>query len=282
VISLDPAGLVLVALLLGLHARAVRVLGRRGYVVPRGQRVCWYVGVAMIAVGLLGPLDPLADDLLVAHMGQHLLIADLAAPFLLAGVRSPVLYFMLPKPLLVKIARRRRLRAAFRWLRRPLVALPVYVLILYTWHFAFAMDAALRNEWLHGIQHQLFLLAALLVWWPAIEPNRRPMPGELWKAGYILGARVMAMFVGMALLISRHAAYDYYAERGGSHGLSPLTDQQLAGGVMLMVDIVVMLSALTFFFFRAGAAEDRRQLAAAGSSAKAGAARPTPRPARGA
>jgi cytochrome c oxidase assembly factor CtaG len=265
VISLDPAGLVLVALLLGLHARAVRVLGRRGYHVPRGQRACWYVGVAMIAFGLLGPLDTLADDLLVAHMGQHLLIADLAAPFLLAGVRSPVLYFMLPKPLLVRLARRHRLRAAFHWLRRPLVALPIYLVILYTWHFAFAMDAALRSEWVHGLQHQTFVLGALLVWWPAIEPNRRTMAGELWKGGYILGARVMAMFVGMGLLISRHPAYDFYADRGGSHGLTPLSDQQMAGGLMLMVDIVVMLAALAFFFFRAGAAEDRRQLAAAGA-----------------
>ena len=260
-ISLDPAGLILVALLLGLYARALRVLGRRGYRVPAGQRACWYVGVAMIALGLLGPLDALADDLLVAHMGQHLQIADLAAPFLLAGVRSPVLYFMLPKPLLVRLARRRRLRAAFRWVRRPLVALPIYVVILYTWHFAFAMNAALGHGWVHGLQHQSFVLGALLVWWPAIEPNRRPMPGELWKAGYILGVRVLAMFVGMGLLISRHPAYDHYADGGGSHGLTALTDQQLAGGLMLMVDIVVMLAALAFFFFRAGEAEDRRQRA---------------------
>ncbi|HKP90162.1 MAG TPA: cytochrome c oxidase assembly protein [Thermoleophilaceae bacterium] len=273
-ISLDPAGLVLVALLVGLYLRAVRVLGRRGYAVPRGQQVAWYAGVALLAAGLLGPVDHLADDLLTAHMAQHLLMADLAAPFLLAGARSPVLFFMLPRPVLVRLARRRRLRAAFRVLRRPLVALPIYLVILYTWHFAFAMDAALGNEWVHGIQHQMFLLAAVLVWWPAIEPHRRPMPGELWKAGYILGARVLAMFVGMGLLISRTPAYDYYVERGGSHGLTPLDDQQLAGGLMLMVDVVVMIVALAYFFLRAGEAEDRRLAS--------GSAPPTPRPARGA
>jgi putative membrane protein len=259
VISLDPAGLVLVALLIGLYARAVRILARRGYRVGRRQQACWYAGVALVAAGMLGPLDALADDLLTAHMAQHLLIADLAAPFLLAGMRSPVLYFVLPKSLLVKLARRRRLRAAFRFVRRPLVALPIYVGILYTWHFAFAMDAALRHEWLHGIQHQTFVIGALLVWWPAIEPNRRPMPAELWKAGYILGARVLAMFVGMALIVSRHAAYAFYADGGRSHGLTPLSDQQLAGGLMLSVDVVVMLAALAFFFWRAGAAEDSRE-----------------------
>ena len=89
-LSLDPGGIVVVALLVGIYARAVRVLARRGYRVPRGQQIAWYVGVALIAVGLLGPLDRLAKDLLTAHMAQHLLIADLAAPFLLAGVRTPV------------------------------------------------------------------------------------------------------------------------------------------------------------------------------------------------
>ena len=257
-ISLDAAGIVLVALLLGLYVRAVRVLARRGYRVGRGQQACWYVGVAMIAVGLLGPLDPLANDLLTAHMAQHLLIADLAAPFLLAGMRSPVLYFMLPKPLLVKLARRRRLRAAFRFVRRPLVALPIYVAILYTWHFAFAFDAALRNGWVHALQHESFVLGALLVWWPAIEPIKRTMPGELWKVGYILGARMLGMFVGVALVVSRHPAYSWYADKGHSHGLSALSDQQIAGGLMMSVDIVVMMVALAFFFWRASEA-DRRE-----------------------
>src|SRR5207302_1453718 len=161
--SLDAAGIVVVALLLGLYVRAVRILALRGYRVPRGQQVSWYVGVAMIAIGLLGPLDSLAHTLLTAHMAQHLLIADLAAPFLLAGMRSPVLFFLLPKPLLVKLARRRRLRAAFRFIRRPLVALPIFVAILYTWHFEFAFQAALRHGWVHALQHESFFIGAMLV-----------------------------------------------------------------------------------------------------------------------
>ena len=263
VLSLDPAGLVLVGLLIGMYARAIRILRNRGWHVARGQQACWYVGVALIAIGLLGPLDRLAKDLMTAHMAQHLLIGDLAAPFLLMGMRTPVLVFLLPRPLLVRLARRHRLRSVFRFVRRPLVALPLYVVVLYTWHFAFAFEAALRNGLVHDIQHESFFLAALLVWWPAIEPTRGRMPGELWKAGYILGARVLAMFLAMALLISRHPAYSFYADKGGSHGLSPLTDQQVAGGLMLCIDIVVMMVALGFFFWRAAAENDRSERTAA-------------------
>ena len=141
------------------------------------------------------------------------------------------------------------------------MALPIFVVILYTWHFAFAMDAALRNGGVHALQHESFLIGALLVWWPAIEPMKRPLPGELWKAGYIFAARMLSMFLGMAFIVSRHPAYSWYADKGRTHGLSPLSDQQLAGGLMLSVDIIVMVAALAYFFWQASLTEDRRERA---------------------
>jgi putative copper resistance protein D len=256
VISFDPAGAVVVALLVWLHLRATRTLGRRGYRVPRWQIAAWYGGVALIAIGLFGPLDHLGEDLLVAHMGQHLLVADLAAPLLLVGARSPVLFFMLPRPLLVALARQPRLRAFSRFLRQPLVALPLFVAVFYAWHLSFAFEAALRSDLVHGLQHQSFVAIGLLVWWPVLEPNRSRLRGELWKAGYVLGSRVATMFVGMALLILRDPAYEPYT---GAHGLSAVADQQVAGGLMMVVDVVIMLVAVGFFFWRAGVDHDRAE-----------------------
>ena len=253
-IALDPAGFVVIALLVWLHVRAVRALARRGHRVPRAQIAAWYGGVALIAIGLFGPLDDLGEELLVAHMGQHLLIADLAGPLLLIGARSPVLFFMPPRALLVALARQPRLRALSRFVRRPLVALPVYLFVLYLWHFPFAFDAALDSPAVHALQHQSFVAIGLLVWWPVLEPNRSRMPGELWKAGYVLGTRLMTMFVGMAFLVQRSPAYDHYE---GAHGLSALSDQQLAGGLMMVVDLLIMLVAAALLFWRAGVEHDR-------------------------
>src|SRR3954463_1835749 len=132
-VSFDPAGIALVALMLTLYGRAVTVLRWRGYRVPRGQQAFWYAGVFLIALALLGPPDALSDDLLSAHMAQHLLLADIAAPLLLAGMRTPVLQFLLPRPILVPLARTRWLRRVFRTLRKPLVALPLWVATLYFW-----------------------------------------------------------------------------------------------------------------------------------------------------
>src|SRR4051794_7521234 len=121
-----------------LYARAVAVLRWRGWEVSGRQQALFYSGVLLIAIALLGPPDALSDDLLSAHMGQHLLLADIAAPLLLAGMRTPVIQFMLPRQVLVPLARNRPLRGLFRTLRKPLVAVPLWVVVLYTWHFRFS------------------------------------------------------------------------------------------------------------------------------------------------
>jgi cytochrome c oxidase assembly factor CtaG len=262
-----PGPLLLVLFLEALYIRAVHVLRARGYEVPVLQQAAWHAGVLLTAIGLLGPIDAWADELLVAHMGQHLLIADLAAPFLLIGIRSPVYVFLLPKRILVPLAHRRRLRHAFRVLRRPLVAVPVWALILYGWHFAFMFEAALKNEWVHLLQHWSFVGGAVLVWWSVIEPKKRHLPGELWKVPYIIGARVTGMFLGMAFIIMRSPAYpDFYGKTAPEHGWSALTDQQVAGAMMLGLDLIVMLFGLAFFFYRSSQEHDQAERAAAVAS----------------
>jgi cytochrome c oxidase assembly factor CtaG len=218
--------------------------------------------VALTAIGLLSPIDTLGADLLSAHMAQHLLIADLSAPLLLIGLRSPVYAFYLPRPVLVTLARRHGLRRVFRRLRRPVVAVPVWIVILYGWHLAFAFDAALRSDLVHAIQHESFVLGSLLVWWSVIEPKRRRLPGDLWKAPYLLGARLAGMFLGMAFIIMKTPAYAaYYGDAARGHGLSPITDQQIAGGMMLALDFLIMMGSVAFFFYRSAQEHDQAERA---------------------
>jgi len=256
--SFDPAVIVLIAGATALYVRAVRVLARRGFEVPFWQQVAWHAGMLLTAIALLSSIDRLGDDLLSAHMAQHLLIADLAAPLLLVGLRTPVLVFFIPRPALVPLARTKWLRAAFRTLRRPLVAIPVFVALLYGWHFAFAFEGALRNDLVHALQHQSFVIGSVLVWWAVIDPKRRRVRGELWKIGHLLGARLASMFLGMAFLLMSTPAYQaFYGGSARAHGLSPIGDQQLAGAMMMLLDLAVMFFALGFFFWRAAADHDR-------------------------
>jgi len=120
---------------------------------------------------------------------------------------------------------------------------------------------ALHVHPVFGAAAMLFF-GALLVWWSVIEPKRRRTPGELWKVPYLIGARVGGMFLGMALILLRSPAYAaYYGDRPREHGLSPITDQQIAGGMMMGLDLFVMLFALAFFFYRSAEEHDRAERA---------------------
>ena len=246
-----------------LYVRALRVLARRGVRVRPGQVVCWHLGLLCEAVALLSPIGSLAEDLLSAHMAEHLLLADLGAPLLLMGLRNPVLAFFLPRGVLVPLARRRRLRAGFRTLRRPLVAIPVYVAILYSWHLTFAFEGAVRHEPVHVLQHASFIFAGIIVWWPALEPKRRQLRGELWKIGHIISARMLGMFLGMAFVLIREPLYTGVYDPVERRGHPALADQQTAGAMMVALDIVIMVFALAYFFWHAAQQHDRDEAKAA-------------------
>jgi putative membrane protein len=249
-------GLVVLAL---LYVRAVRVLGRRGYRVPAGQQTFWWMGWVVLSAAFLSPVDTEAQHYISAHMAQHVLMADIAVPLLLLGIRNPVLQFYLPRPILEPLARRHGLRAFFRRLRNPAVAIGVYVVVLYGWHLGPAFTAALRNEFVHALQHQSFIVISALVWWPLIEPNHRRMPGQLWKIPYIVGVRLPTMFLGMAFVVARSPFYtSFYGKGDRPNGMSAINDQQLGGAIMMVVDIVTLMIVLTAVFWRAASDDDAK------------------------
>ena len=244
-----------------LYVRALRVLGRRGVEVPRLQVFLWHLGLSLQAIALLSPIGWLSDELLTAHMAEHILLADLGAPLLLAGLRNPVLAFFLPRDVLVPLARRKRLRKAFRTLRKPPVAIAVYTVVLYGWHLSFAFEGAVRHDLVHVLQHASFIFAGVLVWWSALEPKRRQLHGDLWKIGHIIGARMIGMFLGMAFVLIREPVYTGVYGAGERRGVSALADQQTAGAMMVAVDILIMVFALSFFFWQAARQHDRDEAA---------------------
>jgi cytochrome c oxidase assembly factor CtaG len=138
-----------------------------------------------------------------------------------------------------------------------MLAIPIYTLVLYAWHVGPAFEAALRNDFVHGLQHESFIAFSALVWWPLIEPNRRRLPGALWKIPYFLGARIPAMFLGMAFVVARTPFYSsFYGTGRRAGGLSALGDQQIGGAIMMMVDVVSLMIVLSVVFWRTARDED--------------------------
>jgi putative copper resistance protein D len=257
--TFQPGPALGLAVLALLYARAVRVLGRRGYRVPRGQQVSWWAGWLFLCAAFMSPLDTKALEYISAHMAQHVLMADIAVPLMLIGIRNPVLQFYLPRPILEPLARRHGLRTFFRRLRNPAVAIGAYTVVLYGWHLGPAFTGALQNQFVHALQHQSFIALSALLWWPLIEPNHRRLPGHLWKIPYIVGARLPTMFLGMAFVVAQTPFYSSFYGRGERpNGMSALGDQQLGGAIMMVVDIVTLMIVLTAVFWRAAREDDEK------------------------
>src|SRR6202023_2636123 len=95
------------------------------------------------AAALSPPVDTLADQLLVAHMAEHLLIGDIAALLIVLGMTGPLL-----APLL-------RVRG-IQWLRvleHPVVAVALWAINFYLWHIPALYQAALRHDLIHALEH---------------------------------------------------------------------------------------------------------------------------------
>lgn len=246
--SLSSVPLIGITGALALYFRACSILAARGRIVPLSQKVSYCTAMAMMLVATSTFIDPVGEEALLSlHMLQHLMIADLPAPFLLYGIRAPVLYFFWPKPVIKRVARMIHLRALWRWLRRPHIALSVWLLTLYAWHIPFFYEAALSNCLVHDLEHISFALTGVLAWWPLMDPTHERVEGRVWKAGYIVAARMIGGFLGSALVLSRVQVYGAYGDASRMFGIDPLVDQQIAGGMMMIVDSVIIIVAATFF-----------------------------------
>src|SRR5438034_6377776 len=135
-----------------LFLQAVVRLRRRGRPDLAGwDRVALFAaGLGVTLFALVGPLDRIADDeLLSAHMAQHVLIGDVGPALMVTALRGPLLVFFLPAPILAPLARNARVRAVLGTLLRPRVAFGLWAANLAIWHVPFLYDLALAHQNLH-------------------------------------------------------------------------------------------------------------------------------------
>ncbi len=234
---LDPLLFVLVTVGILLFAQAFGRLRRRG----RDDLAGWdrlglfALAVSVLLLALASPLDAAGDEyLLSAHMLQHVLIADLVAALLIVAVRGPLVFFLLPQPALRVLARPRWLRTALGFLVRPSVALGLWALVIAAWHVPTVYDYTLTHRPVHDLEHASFLLVGLLAWNLLVDPARHGVLSVPARLGVALVLFAAGQILANVLIFSTSPLYPAYAAQDERlFGLSPLTDQKLAGVVMM-------------------------------------------------
>jgi len=225
-------------------------LSREGRPVPTWRVLCFAFGLLLIAVAFLSPLDHIAGELFLAHMVQHLLMGDVGALLIVLGLTGSVL-----QPLL---AHRR-----FAWIRHlahPLVALPLWAINLYVWHVPALQEAALGHDAIHALQHSCFIGFGVLMWMPLVGPLPQPrwfgLPAKL---GYLIGVRFTGIVLGNVLMWSNSVFYPDYAAGEASWHISAVTDQSIAGVIMMVEGGFVTLGVLTWLFLLWAQQDTERQ-----------------------
>lgn len=244
---LTPLALIVVG---AAYARRCGTLARDGRGVALWRQLCFAAGLLLLVVADMPPLATIAEELVVAHMVQHLLVGDLAALLVVLGLTGPLL-----QPLLA--------RRGLRWLRafgNPLVALPAWAFNLYLWHLSALYQGVLDSAPLHLLQHAAFFGFGLAIWMPLFGPLPKPAWfGNAAMAVYVVVVRLSGAVLANVLAWSGSVLYPDYAAGAAEHGLSPLSDQGAAGMVMMVESGLVTFGVLAWIFFRWARQDVERQ-----------------------
>ena len=240
--TFEPAFLVLGALAAILYVRAAR----REH--PGGGRIAvFFLGLALSTIPVNSPLETIsAHYLLLAHLLQNALIADWGPPLLILGLTP---------------AMRGGVAAAcgrpLELVTRPVIALPLWLLVWYGVHLPVFYDWALRDSWPLTLEHLLLVAAGLVFWWAILgEPKRLSSLGIL---AYLGIAFITAPWLSLAYIFASHPYYSFYAEAPRLWGMSPTRDQNLAGILMNAEQTSIFFVALAWMLLRVLAEEDEAQ-----------------------
>jgi cytochrome c oxidase assembly factor CtaG len=235
-----------------------RLRRRRPELAPWSRWPLFLAGVAIVVLAVVSPLDAIAEEYLQsAHMLQHVLLADLGVALALVAVRGPLSLFFLPRDLLAPLARRQALRRGLSFVLRPHVAVTLWLGVLVAWHLPVLYDAALRHPLVHRLEHLSLVAVGALVWTLVVDPaghGRLTVNGRIGLAALMLWAGQMLAYV---FVFSFHPYYDVYVEQPERPlGLSPLTDQKLAGVVMMVEQALTLGTALVLLLLAARRARE--------------------------
>lgn len=213
---------------------------------PGWRLAAFLAGLATILVAITSPLDAFGGLLLQVHMVQHLLLMFVAPPLLLLGAPTVPLLRGLPgalaKDALGPFLAWTPLRRLGEALTHPVVCWLALVVVSWGWHVPSAYQLALRSPAWHEVEHACFIGAALLFWWPVVQPWPSRARWPRWAmVPYLLLADVQNTAFSAFFTFSDRLIYPFYAAVPRLGGISALDDQIAAGAIMWVPASLVVL-----------------------------------------
>jgi putative membrane protein len=224
---------------------AIRVVGPKvvpsGEVISRKQIRTFVLMIVLLLISTDWPMHDIAEEYLYSmHMLQHTILTYIVPP--LALLATPEWLFRL----LVGQGRTYRI---IRFLTRPVIAAVTYNSVLLVTHIPALVNRSAAGGPLHYSLHVLLVFSALMLWTPICGPAKE------WRMSY--GAMMIYLFCTSLvpsipagwLTFAEGSVYNHYDTPVRVWGMSVLSDQQLAGGIMKLGGSIFLWAIIITIFF---------------------------------
>ncbi|HLR64732.1 MAG TPA: cytochrome c oxidase assembly protein [Pseudogracilibacillus sp.] len=186
-------------------------------------------------------------------LAQHYLFsAQVFADSIIFFVIVPLFILGFPVSFYRRYVWDHRVKFALRILSHPWLTLIVFNGVLTVYYVPTIFNIAHSNYISSALVQILLTFTAFFMWWVILQPIPELKNFEfLLRAAYIFFASVALMPIGFFFLIKLEAHFPIYIENAHAiiPALTPIYDQQLAGGVLKITQMFSYAVALLFIMF---------------------------------
>lgn len=208
-----------------------------------GQWTSWYSGLALMFLVSSWPFHDIGETALFSvHMVEHMVIVYLAAPLLLLGLPRWMADATIGHPAVARF---------LRPVTRPVPAFVILNLALIAIHWPNAVSAMLTSDLAHFAIHVGLFGAAIIAWMPVRSPTPAlPRLGEPMQMLYLFLHSLLPTVPASFLTFSSVPIYPIYGDAALAWGVSPVSDQTIAGIIMKLGGGLLLWTAIAIIWFR--------------------------------
>ncbi len=185
----------------------------------------WYSGVGFMWVVSGWPIHDIGEtSLFTAHMVEHMVLSLVVPPLLLMATPRWLADATLGRPGVARL---------LRPLARPVPAFVIFNVTFIVIHWPDLVGWMLTNDPVHFSVHAWLFGAAALMWMPVLSPTpaipKLTRPGQMF---YLFAQSLLPTIPASFLTFSTVQLYLVYGDAAVAYGLTPVSDQAIAGIVM--------------------------------------------------
>lgn len=236
-------------LILGLivaFVYTVRVLGPKvappGQIMPKRQKRIFILMITLLWLASDWPMHDIAEEYLYSvHMVQHLILTYIVPPLALLATPEWLFRLLIGNGKVYKVVHA---------ITRPVVGVIVYNLTLLLTHTPQLVNRSADGGPIHYSLHVLVVVTSLMFWTPVCGPIREWRMSDGAKMIYLFGTSLIPTIPAGWLTFAEGSVYNHYDTYVRVGGISVLSDQQAAGGIMKLGGSAYMWVLIIYIYFK--------------------------------